>query len=210
MAGFNQFFDDLSGSEAWIYGGAIDQEFGTKVFGGAEYTRRDLTVPLNQLQSETGELVVVERDASEDLVRGYLFATPDDWLALGAQYQYEKFERDPDPSLGIFSEVRTHRVPLSAQLFHPCGLSASLAGTFIDQKGSFLEVQNPGDFIPGEVNFWTFDAALRYRLPGRRGFLVAGVSNFTDNEDTYQPTDLKNPTSQPGRTFYGRVTLALP
>ena len=34
VAGFNQFFDDLNGTEAWRYGGAIDQKFTDTIFGG--------------------------------------------------------------------------------------------------------------------------------------------------------------------------------
>ena len=35
VAGFNQFFDDPSATQSGVYGGAIDQKFGKKVFGGA-------------------------------------------------------------------------------------------------------------------------------------------------------------------------------
>src|SRR5262249_54444204 len=32
VAGFNQFFDDPNGTQAWLYGGAIDQKFTQDVF----------------------------------------------------------------------------------------------------------------------------------------------------------------------------------
>ncbi|MGH8470924.1 MAG: TonB-dependent receptor domain-containing protein, partial [Gammaproteobacteria bacterium] len=36
VAGFNQFFDDFDLTEAWRYGGAIDQKFTSSLFGGVE------------------------------------------------------------------------------------------------------------------------------------------------------------------------------
>ncbi len=45
VAGFNQFFDDFDLTEAWRYGGAIDQKFTSSLFGGVEFSKRDLTFP---------------------------------------------------------------------------------------------------------------------------------------------------------------------
>ena len=42
VAGFNQFFDDINGTEAWRYGGAIDQKFTKDIFGGVEFSKREL------------------------------------------------------------------------------------------------------------------------------------------------------------------------
>ena len=46
VAGFNQFFDDTNATEAWRYGGAIDQKFTKDLFGGVEFSKRDLKVPI--------------------------------------------------------------------------------------------------------------------------------------------------------------------
>ena len=54
------------------------------------------------------------------------------------------------------------------------------------------------------------DAALRYRLPKRYGFVVAGVNNLTDERSTYEATDSRNLTIRPGRVVYARVVLAFP
>src|SRR6185503_960947 len=47
VAGFNQFFDDLNLTEAWRYGGAIDQKLTKNIFGGVEFSKRDLKVPFS-------------------------------------------------------------------------------------------------------------------------------------------------------------------
>ena len=36
VAGFNQFYDDDELTEAWRYGGAIDQQFSSDIYGGLE------------------------------------------------------------------------------------------------------------------------------------------------------------------------------
>ena len=109
VAGFNQFFDDLNLTEAWRYGGAVDQKFTSSLFGGVEFSKRDLTVP--GLLDLSDPLNPVNRDAdwNEYLGRAYLFWTPHRWLALRAQYLVEHFERDllGPTELG----VRTLQVP---------------------------------------------------------------------------------------------------
>ncbi|WP_337289029.1 tetratricopeptide repeat protein, partial [Candidatus Methylomirabilis sp.] len=45
VAGFNQFFDDGEGTDAWRYGVGIDQRFSPTLYGGTEVSKRDLEVP---------------------------------------------------------------------------------------------------------------------------------------------------------------------
>ena len=39
VAGFNQFFDDATATESWVYGAAVDQKLGKKAFAGVESPR---------------------------------------------------------------------------------------------------------------------------------------------------------------------------
>jgi hypothetical protein len=207
VAGFNQFYDDPSATETEVWGAALDQKFGRKVYGGFEYTRRDLTIPQNLLKDGV-EWIVTENPGKERLARAYLFAAPHPWLTFGAEYQYENFDLSPELFFS-FSKVKTHRLPLSARFFHPSGFSAYVGATYLKQEGEFRPA-NGNEFLPGDRSFWVVDAALRYRLPRRYGFLVAGVNNLTDERSTYQATDSKNLSIRPGRVVYGRVVLALP
>ena len=215
VAGFNQFFDDASATRSEVWGAAVDQKFGKKAFGGVEYSQRDLTIPqtLINFDPDTGEASasVERRDGREDLARAYLFGTPHPRITFGAEYQYEKFERAPELALS-FQTVKTHRVPLSARFFHPSGWSAFAGVTYLKQQGEFLTVTEVGEneYVPGDRSFWVVDLGLRYRLPKRYGFLVAGVNNLTDERSTYEATDTKNLGIRPGRVVYGRVVLAFP
>jgi tetratricopeptide (TPR) repeat protein len=206
VAGFNQFFDDPSGTEAWRYGAAIDQKLGDRVFVGAEGAWRELQVPIQIVGA--GTTVVNREPAYEKLARTYVFLTPHDWIALRAEYQFERIKRDED-LLSAFTKVTTHRVPLGVELFHPWGWSVAFGATYLDQDGVFLR-NSTTTFEDESRNFWVLDTGLRYRLPKRYGFLAFGVTNFLDEESPYQSTDVRNPSLRPGRFFYGAVTLAFP
>ena len=120
VAGFNQFFDDPSATQSTVWGAAIDQKFGKTVFGGLEYTRRELMIP-QTFPAEQGGFEVVERAGDEHLARAYLFAAPHRFVTFGAEYQYEKFDVDPEAFLA-YSTVKTHRVPLERAVLPPLGL----------------------------------------------------------------------------------------
>src|SRR5262249_488501 len=109
VAGFNQFYDDLDSTESWRYGGAIDQKFSENIFGGVEFSKRDLTVPFRVVTPAGDSLQ--RADVNEYLGRTYLFWTPHPWLALSAEYQYERF-KDQKGAVFPFTELTTHRVPL--------------------------------------------------------------------------------------------------
>jgi len=207
VAGFNQFFDDPSATKSDVWGAAIDQKLGRKAFGGLAYSERDLTIP--QLLLEDGlTWTVNEFPGEEKLLRAYVFGAVHPWLTLGAEYGYEDFDYSPDLFFS-FSKVKTHRVPLSARFFHPSGFSAFATATYLKQEGEFRPA-NEFDYVPGDRSFWVVDAGLRYRLPKRYGFLVAGVNNLTDETSTYEATDPTNLTIRPGRVVYARVVLAFP
>ncbi|MGH8645709.1 MAG: tetratricopeptide repeat protein, partial [Gammaproteobacteria bacterium] len=210
VAGFNQFFDDFNATEAWRYGIAVDQKFSRNIYGGLEYSLRDLDVPF--VASTDGGLAETEVEWNEQLFRPYLFWTPHEWVALSAGYEWERFDRDELFADGA-KHVETNRVPLGINFFHPSGLSASIKGTYIDQTGDF-ERTGGVPFESGEDNFWTVDAAVSYRLPRRFGFITIGATNVFDEEFSYFDTDHGsvnvNPRIIPDRVFFGRITLALP
>lgn len=206
VAGFNQFFDDIDAAKSWRYGVAIDQKFSLNVYGGVEFSKRDLTVPFLDFTVTPAE---IKRAAwKEHLGRAYLFFTPHPWLALRAAYQYEQFKRDEEFTI-FLKRVETHRVPLGVKFIHPSGWSALLHATYYHQHGIVFP-QGADDFVSGTSDFWLIDAGLSYRLPKRYGLISVGATNLFDRQFKYQETDQKNPTIQPSRAFFARITLALP
>jgi tetratricopeptide (TPR) repeat protein len=216
VAGFNQFFDDPNATRAWRYGLAYDQRITDSLFGGVEVSRRDLKTP--QAVIGAADIVVQHVDWNEELARTYLFYTPFDWMSLRAEYRYERFHRDPfEDQFGTdvffaFDHVTTHSVPFGVQLFHPSGLGCELGATWVYQDGQFFR-DDQQILEADHRDFWLLDAALRYRLPQRYGFVSAGVNNLLDSDHTYQATDVRNPATLfdlPSRFYYLSVSLAFP
>ncbi len=206
VAGFNQFFDDANATEAWVYGGAVDQKISQNLFGGAEFSYRKMDVPF--LDASGPVTVFQKADWKESVGRLYLYWALHKWLALRGGYGYEKFDRDDRNSEGI-REAKTHSVPLGANFSHPSGLSAGLNATYYRQDGEFLRKADLS-FATGTSRFWVVDLPVSYRLPKRYGFVSVGATNLFDKKFDFADTDVANPRMQPGRSIYGKVTLALP
>jgi len=211
VAGFNQFFDDVNGTRSWRYGLGVDQKFSRGLFGGIEASRRDLTVPVQVVLPSTVENEQTSWNEYE--ARSYLFWTPLTWLALRAEYSFERLIRDPMSPLNGATlgarEVNTHRVPVGLTLFHPSGLGASATATYFNQKGSFGDSE---PYVDGSAQFWLLDAGLSWRLPRRYGTIAVVATNILDKKFQLYENGVSNfnATVQPARAVFARVTLAAP
>ncbi len=211
VAGFNQFFDDVNGTRSWRYGLGADHKVSCNLFGGVEATRRDLAVPVQvALQRSVGKR---ETSWSEYTARGYVFWTPRTWLALRAEYSFERLDRVPvsdaiGATVGV-REANTHRVPLGVALFHRSGLGASATATYYSQRGSFGD---SAPFTDGSDRFWLFDAGLSWRLPRRTGTIAVVATNALDTKFNLYENGISNwnSTVQPATAVFARVTLAGP
>jgi len=201
VSGFNQFYDDVNGASSWRYGVGLDQKFGRDVFVGAELSKRKLDSP-NIDATDPENVVVISERIKEYLGRAYGFWTPHPWVALSAQYLYERLESDGLSDLP--RDLKTQRLPLGVKFFHPSGFGAGVTGTYFSQHGAL----NDGTDVSSR--FWIVDAALTYRLPKRYGFIAVGAANLTDRHFNFFDTDYRNPTIQPGRMAYVKVSIALP
>ena len=166
------------------------------MFGGVEYSERDLTIP--QLLLEDGlTWATFERAGDERLARAYLFGAAHPWLTLGAEYQYEDFELDPELFFSVQQGQDAPGAALRAVL--PPVRARRLRRRDLPEAGGRVPDRSTSStFVPGDRSFWVVDAALRYRLPKRYGFLVAGVNNLTDETSTYEATDPRNLAHPPG------------
>ena len=211
VAGFNQFFDDVNSTDSWRYGIAADQKFSSTIYGGLELSKRDLDVPI----LGTNLNVIRNEDRDEKLLRAYLYWTPFSYVALRAEYQYEKLERDfvpgaVDVELLTPSETKTHRFPLALNAFHPNGLFLTLKTTYFDQHVDFPNLA--GDTDTSSDKFWITDLSIGYRLPKRWGIASLTVKNLFDENFSFQDTDLAGepriPLLQPERSIFASVTLS--
>lgn len=200
VAGFQQYFDDTNGSKSWREGIGIDQKFSTSLFGGLEYSARQRTEYVTFISAGA----VTEEKTYERLGRAYLYWTPFTWLAGNAEYQYET--RDTPEEITEAPKVTTNRVPFGVDFFHPSGLFAKVRETFVDQRGTFLEIPS-FNFERDKSSFWLTDALIGYRLPKRYGIFTVGANNLFDREFKYQEFELVNPSFQQKRFTYAKLTL---
>jgi len=208
VAGFNQLFDDVPATRSWRYGVGADQKFSRTVFGGVEGTRRDMTVPI-QVDSG-GSQERREFSWKEYLARSYLYWAPGSWLALRAEYFFERLMRDGPFGTGGVREASTHRVPLGLAVFHPSGLSAFAGATYYRQTGTFGDVE---PFRAGRDRFWLVDGGVRMQLPRRYGSIGVVATNVLNQRFRFFENsgfENQNPTIQPARTVLARLTLAIP
>ncbi|MGH8523603.1 MAG: TonB-dependent receptor domain-containing protein, partial [Gammaproteobacteria bacterium] len=123
VAGFNQFFDDLPGTEARRYGAGLDVRLGEKLYGGVEGSRRDLEVPFVFINGPPSD----RAEWKEGLYRGYLYWTPSPRWAASAEYRLDTFKQ-------ATLDLDTISVPLSIRYFHPAGFFARLGATYVRQE----------------------------------------------------------------------------
>jgi len=213
VAGFNQFFDDAAGTEAWRYGAAIDVHPAQNLSWGAELTWRDLDVhSLEVLPSGTEVTDTIDQD--EQLHRVYLYWTPASRVALTAEAIYDRF-KEPDAKKDDFrpvpAKVKTISVPLGINYFHPNGFFAGVVGTYVDQD---VDRSNNSIFAQGDDDFFLTDISVGYRFPKRSGIASLGIKNLFDKDFNYQDDSYREFSEDattgpyfPDRLIMGRVTL---
>jgi len=205
VAGFNQFFDDVNGTEAWLYGVGLDARLTQDLSGGLEASARDVSEPTKE--ADGYQL----NDHDERLYSGYLYWTPHPEWALRGEVALQLFENNDDRF--VPKRIRTLTVPLSATYFSPMGFFASATGTYVNHK---VNRQRNSDFPDGHDSFVLADAAVGFRFPERRGLVSFEVQNAFDKKFSYQDdnfrdervnSELKTSPFFPERTFIARMTL---
>ncbi len=202
LSGFNQLFDDIEAAVSWNYGIGIDQTFSSDLHGGFQFYYRDLSIPISSI-SLTGTVEQGENDTDENLGSAYLYWTPLTWLSFGLEYYYEYYSYD---KLREAENLTTHRLIPNIQFYHPCGLSAGIQASYIDQKGDF-----GSDFSGIEEDsdqFWVVDVSISYRLPKRFGIFTIGVKNLFDEQFKFLDMDPSNPRYLQELQVIGSLTVA--
>ncbi len=204
IAGFNQFFlFESDGTDVWNYGIGLDQKLMAHLFAGAEFSYRDLSIPVLGVAPP---FPITNIDATEKHGRAYLYWTPHPRFAMGPEYQYEQFNNPDNLALFGIVKVDTHRVGFGLNFFHPSGFLARLRPMYVAQRGDFFF--NDGVSRAGDSEFFVFDASLGYRLPKRLGLIKIEARNLFDESFRFQDTDPMNPQITPGRFILGAFTLS--
>jgi hypothetical protein len=181
VAGFNQLFDDPTGTKSERWGVGIDHRFSSVISGGIEVSQRKLTVAVEGPGS-------IEEHWKEALYRGYLQITPHPRWAVQIEYLREKFNNFE--SFGP-RDTDTQTVPFSVSYFSPSGFFAKL-------RASYLK-QNVGvDSGSGSDSATFLDLGLGYRLPSRLGILELQLQNMLNQHYRYEGLQNRSPPERTG------------
>jgi hypothetical protein len=183
VAGFNQFYDDLSATDSRRSAIAIDQTLAKNLFLGVELSRRDLTVPFDI----TGEEFRWEERNGQLSV----YWAPTNNVALTAAYEQEEFSRPLEfTGKELITEVRTRTAPLGLAVHLRNMFFARFVSTYVKQTGDFFSASLDPVPSPGKDTFWITDVGFGYRLPRRTGTVSVDIRNLFDEEFRFQETDL--------------------
>jgi tetratricopeptide (TPR) repeat protein len=210
IAGFNQFFDDYSGSRTERYGVGVDAMPLDWLFAGVEASRRELDVPTLVVEP-TGERWVFEPQR-ENLLRGYLYARLSRVASLSIEPWYEDFSRDVQLDFDFLAnEVRTTQVPVTLRLAFPQGWAIALTGRYTKQEVDRLPTFRTL-YTVGTEEYFVADVSIAYRF--RRSAVVnVEVKNIGDQAFLYQDDNIirrseLTPTGIfPQRTAWVRVAV---
>ncbi len=120
VAGFNQFFDDPTGTRSERWGVGLDFGVGSNFTGGAEISERYLTFPLQRGNADNRW--------QEVNYRAYLQYTPHPRWAAKIEYSRENF--DNCGSGGGPLDTETQTLPVRVSYFDPSGLFIKLQATY--------------------------------------------------------------------------------
>ena len=203
VAGFNQFFEDVGGTESWTFGTGIDQRLARRWFIGASYFRRNLDVPeaFCDLATEgsifSGCAFVVpslvrEVDREEDRIRAYVSRAFADRFAASLDYDLDLFDFDTTATTptGTFQDrIETQRIRPEFRYFSPTGVFVQLSSTYYDQEVDQFDTIGVPDRMTVDSEFWVHDAQVGYRFPKRWGSFVIEARNLTNRKfEFYQRT----------------------
>ncbi len=155
----------------------------------------------------------------ENLLRAYLYwMVNPDWVVTG-EIQFDAYNGGTGEFLDLPSQVNTIAAPLAVRYFSPLGIFGLLRTTFVNQHVT-RNARDPSDptiasSLPeGNDSFVTFDGAIGYRFPQRRGILTLEVNNlFDDNfkfqDESYRQFSIEVPRSTylPERSFVARLYM---
>ncbi len=210
VAGFNQFYDDLDGTDSRRYGLALEKSH-KKVNFGIETSQRNLnTISINgQTKSP------VKANWRELQGRAYAYWAPLNWLSASAEYQHEIFHRpiaqsfdDRDDKVGI-PDLTTRQITLGTSLFSPKGITTRFTANRVMQNGTFATT-SPTGTITTQLSdqFWVVDTSISYRLKKRMGRITVGAKNLLNKTFLYHNTDITNTRILPGRTIFTQLSLS--
>ena len=211
IAGFNQFYDDVSQTDAHTFGAGLDIQVLDNLWIGGEYVYRDLNIPDLDFDPITfNQTVPILREGTENTIRGYANATlGDNWAAsIGVEYNKSETELIDRPDV-----VETLMIPVAVSYFDESGVFGGVEAVLFDQKSTGQADLDDGLLsIDTDEQGVVLNASVGYRFPNSKGVASLEFNNILDSSFSLQ-NNLNNsarPTTRPiaeGFSVIGRFTI---
>ena len=201
FAGFNQFFDDLNGTQARRVGLGLDQRVSDRTFVGAEGSHRKLELP--------GFPGGADFQWTERTGRLYAYHVFGRNLTATVEVLHERFGRPEGFTVNEgFTNLRTTFVPVGLKVHAPSDWSAGLKATGVSQRITYFD--GGGNEVEGRGRFVVVDANVSWRLPHRSGSITLEARNIFDRRFLYQEADFfSSARVAPRRLFFARLSVAI-
>ncbi len=202
VAGFNQFFDETSGTLAECYGIALEHRVHRTLYTGLSTSRRKSEQPRYEVVN-SGTNLTSPNLLDEKNYEAYLFWAINQRLALSTRLLHEAMTQSPEPP----QELNTLRVPLGLSYFGPNGIYATVTATYVEQS-----IESSNAIEVNEDRFWNVDTSLGYKLPKRIGAIRLSVKNLFNEDFNFQDSNyaISEPLASeylPERVFLGELRI---
>jgi len=204
LAGFGRFHDDTNATVSRGLGLAVETKLDATRVAGIEFSARKADFAMNH-RSDPFFI-----DLREHRMTPYLYAAITPSLVVSAKHVREVTKLPVADALngGIPSEIRTRRSPVALNLrWRETWARVTYTHTAQTSNQTFPAV---GDITRSA--FTTWDVAMGYQLPRRKGVIAVEIKNLTDRRFDYQDTGYlsSQPVNQalvPQRTVQLRLSV---
>jgi len=204
IAGFNQFYDDLVGTNANNYAAALDYSSVSEYKFGFEVMKRDMKVPF-VLVSGAGSTLEQANWSNED-AGFYFYWLPRKDFSTSIRLSRINLKRDRSVGGENLISSKIYQLPINVNWFHNSGWVTRGKLTYVRQNGLFQDLRTRA-ISQGKDNFLIADGSLEYRFRKNSGSFVFGVLNLFDKEFRYQDIDIDRQLFSPDRTAFARLNL---
>jgi hypothetical protein len=200
IAGFDQFYDDVNGTESHGVAVSADGRPLRALRVGVAASRRTTNSPFTNSDGSIGFNGGKEQEAGV-----YAHWTFGQSAVLSTRARYSRWDRPAATTEEGFAVAETVELPITLKTFGPAGLWTSLVVTPVRQRGRFR--QGPVDIVPGSSRFVVADLAVGYRFAQRRGNASFECANLFNRAFQYQDIGLEGARYAPQRTCLVRLSV---
>ncbi|WP_169334449.1 FecR domain-containing protein [Hahella ganghwensis] len=204
IVGFNQFYDDINGSNTKVYALGVDFAPDRDVRFGVENIYRKVKTPIQAFQPEPDQ-----NQREFNYHHAYYYQHLTHQLSLNLGYEFEDIDLVDKQfsSSGTIYRTKTH--------IAQSGLNAAINPWLYSQADIIYTDQtvdasfSSSDQREFREHLWNLNLKVGVKLPKRLGEFQFGINNLFDDNSEILNSELNYLRYSPERFFYSRIQLSL-